>query len=309
MNDTALAQKMFEQMLSSYKDKIKASQANAGDEIREIVLDLSVARTRENALKVSFPFKSVFVEEASDNNVLIKMIPESDVAGRASINLRLLDAFNTEYGMSSCFLFWDEQPNKRMVLKFFTTSKIESNRMALDLNSTTDQLNVGNVSVDRKNVLSVGWSLTGTGVYAVTSLDKAGLYSEIGQNFYTVPEGYIAEILAIEGYRSPINKAAAVNDNLTLYIQDLLDVYATTANLPPKSQLSTAVAVNMTEGKIYEYNLLPRMQYDYMTTKTRVLSHVYDSGAKIQITGNVGGASWLSTPNTLMTWLKLSRKF
>lgn len=148
MNDTRKAQQLLNSLLSSYDAKIKASQANAVDEIRSMKIDLSKGRTRDNPLKISFPFKNVRIEEATDVSTWVRLIPENNDQGRADTILRLKDNFKSEFGFSCCYLYWDAQPNKEIVIKFFTTSEIENGSLLLDQNNANNTITVGEASLE-----------------------------------------------------------------------------------------------------------------------------------------------------------------
>lgn len=143
MNDTQKAQQLLNSLLSSYDAKVKASQANAVDEIRSFDLDLSKERTRDNPLKVSFPFKTILVEQATDLQTYVNVLPESADQGRGFVRMGLLDSFNTEFGMSNCYLFWNAQPNKKIRIVFFTTSNVSSGRLVIDQTSQISSLKCG----------------------------------------------------------------------------------------------------------------------------------------------------------------------
>lgn len=226
-NDTKQAQQIFNQALSLYESKVKSAQANPVDEIRPLVIDLSIARTRENALKVSFPFKSVQVEFANDLATYINLLPESDVAGRGSLRMGLLDIFETEYGMSCCYLWWEAQPKKSIKMNFFTTSKIQNGRLVLDSNSVTDNIAFGNSQLqnDSLSIITLPYNasydvaIQQSGIDLLEPMrDCKGRYDKYftGSMFtadfkFQVPMGYQFEIYAVEVETKVANANSGLN--------------------------------------------------------------------------------------------------
>ena len=98
---------------------IADQQRTSPKEIQSLPLDFSVARTRSNAMKVSFPFKSVLVEQATDLNTYIYLIPISNDSGNDPIRLGTKDIYKNEFGFRECYIYWDAQPSKTILLKFF----------------------------------------------------------------------------------------------------------------------------------------------------------------------------------------------
>lgn len=197
--DTKQAQQFFNQMLAGYDSKIKASQANPIEEIRNYIIDLSVARSKDNPLKVAFPFKSIMVEQASDLQTFINMIPENDSQGRGSIKLGLLDSFKTEFGMSCCYLFWDAQPRKSMKLNFFTTSEISNGRLVIDSQSVVNNVKAGVHTLQNDSLTVILGMSGGTSPTGRLSIS----YHSSDQNINSITDGYLVPV----GYEAQVEGA------------------------------------------------------------------------------------------------------
>ena len=223
--DTEVAQLLLNQLQHNYDSKVKAAQANPVDEIKTIVLDLSNEVTRESPKKISFPFKNMRVEEASDLDTFIRLIPESEDMGRGDILLGLRDDFNSEYGFSKCFLYWKAQPGKKVVLKFFTTSKVTSGRLVLDQQGLAEtSLGFATAPMDGLTIklFNDDINISSTRAFPMRSMNPPSL--NVGtMNFgaanlgdlFVVPLGYTAEILGIELeiYQAP----ASGGDTMAVY--------------------------------------------------------------------------------------------
>ncbi|NJM09524.1 MAG: hypothetical protein HC883_01090, partial [Bdellovibrionaceae bacterium] len=90
------------------------------------LLDLSTARLRSDPVEVAFPFKSVFVEEATDVNTYVSMLLGSREAHQDSFKLKLNTSVEIDYPVNKAYLFWDAQPGKSILIKAFPEARFRS---------------------------------------------------------------------------------------------------------------------------------------------------------------------------------------
>lgn len=276
MSDIRQAQMMVNQALSLFADKVKASQANAMDEIRSMKIDLSQGRTKDQALKVSFPFKNVRIEEASDVSTWIRLIPENNDQGRGDTILRLKDNFKSEFGFSCAYLYWDAQPNKEVVLKFYTTSTIENGSLLLDQNNALNTLNVGRVTIDNDELAVESDSIfVGLGGLPAISMQYFSIneihnrYQQFppswgfGPKYFVVPKGYVLQILSweIKVYTAPVMSSSSFDIqirsapyNSSWDSSSTLTSTNLVACLPSKVQLASDFTVGTVYKEMSFYN-------------------------------------------------------
>jgi len=91
--------------------------------LKKVYIDLSTARDKNNALKISIPFKSVVVEQASDPSAVVNLVlGDNNLSAIAdSKQLKQNDSFQFESTVSSAYLWWDAQSGKSLYLVFATT--------------------------------------------------------------------------------------------------------------------------------------------------------------------------------------------
>lgn len=91
--------------------------------LQPVYLDLSVARPKENALKIGIAFKSVCVENPSDSSAYCKLaLGDNTVASLEGAKiLKSNDSFEFTRMVSSSYLWWPAQSGKYMTLVFATT--------------------------------------------------------------------------------------------------------------------------------------------------------------------------------------------
>lgn len=91
-----------------------------------IVLDLTTARDINNPFEVLFPFRSVFVEQASDANTFFYLKPSNREDMQKPFRMGLKDSWALPYQIPKCFLHWSAQPGKTVELVFFADGEFRS---------------------------------------------------------------------------------------------------------------------------------------------------------------------------------------
>ena len=91
-----------------------------------VILNLASARDINNPLEVLFPFRSVFVEQASDANTFFFLKPSNREDMQKPFRMGLKDSWALPYQIPKCFLHWDAQPGKTAELVFFADAEFRS---------------------------------------------------------------------------------------------------------------------------------------------------------------------------------------
>jgi len=185
---------------------IADQQRTSPKEIQNLPLDLSIAKSRNQALKISFPFKSLLVEQATDLNTYVFVIPISNDTGNDPIRMGLKDVYKNEFGFRECYIYWDAQPSKFMILKFFVRSNIENGRLVVDSNTNNNAVSMGAVASSDNGFTYRFKGFAGV-TPAATLLSLNSVYPDNkffdkfnsdNNGLIQVPKGYIAKILAFE---------------------------------------------------------------------------------------------------------------
>ena len=211
MSDTE-ARATVMRAMEVFSSSLQNQQRSSPKEIQELPLDLSTARTRSQAMQVSFPFKSLLVEQATDLNTYIYVLPIDNDTGNGALRMGLKDVYKNEFGFRECYIWWDAQANKSMILKFFVTSFVENGRLLLDQNSQYNDFRLGianspndGFTILQKYSLSVVSTATNSGISIMPSpvaindnTNNLGTVSVTGSplgGFFVVPTGYTAEVV------------------------------------------------------------------------------------------------------------------
>ena len=88
--------------------------------IQKVVLDLTTAQLETQPFRVTFPFRSLYVQEATDGNVYVYFKPETDNSYQSPVKLFLKDVLKGNYPIAGGSFFWDAQSSKSITLLFFT---------------------------------------------------------------------------------------------------------------------------------------------------------------------------------------------
>lgn len=106
---------------------------------------LTTARERNNALEFSSPFKSIYVESATDSSVEVYMLLNSKENHMVPIKLGLNTSFELDFPVNKAFFYWAAQANKSMTLRAFTDARYRS--------GTLVSVNAGGISINDGSVI------------------------------------------------------------------------------------------------------------------------------------------------------------
>jgi hypothetical protein len=95
-------------------------------EIQTLVLDLSTAKTVQDPYIIGFPFKSLFVRDATDATVNVSLKPQTRDSFQSGVTLRLNDSLDFDVQQSSGFISWAAQSGKSITLVFFVNAAFKS---------------------------------------------------------------------------------------------------------------------------------------------------------------------------------------
>ena len=122
----ALARTILRDEFLKMKAEIFEDSTSNPFEVQVIDLTLTTARTPENPYRVGFPFKSVFVREATDGTVSVDLRPTTNDSFQSPVKLKLNDSLIMGRPVSEAFLSWSAQAGKTIQLVFFVTSEFRS---------------------------------------------------------------------------------------------------------------------------------------------------------------------------------------
>ena len=204
------AKAIVRNLLTPFQANIQRQQVSSEKIIEELTIDLSIERTRSNALKISFPFVSLRVEQATDIQTFCNLIPVDISDYQKSAQLKLNDSIEFDNGISGIFITHPAQAGKKMVIKFFTQGRVRSGSVVLDQGSAVSTIYVGDASAPNdgfSHIINFSGDNTVAGyrrLYANWVNDKSffnGSYRVGVSNridMFKVPSGYSAEVLGAE---------------------------------------------------------------------------------------------------------------
>lgn len=92
-----------------------------------VEINLAEERTIYDPLRISFPFRSVFVQAATDPNVELKLaLGKRSLANlQDALPLKVNQYQNFGFMRGDAYLYWDAQPGKKMILIFVRDGDIK----------------------------------------------------------------------------------------------------------------------------------------------------------------------------------------
>lgn len=153
-------------------------------DIMVVDIDLTTARTIENPYTIGFPFKSVFVRNATDSSVSIKLRPWSSDSLQGDITLKNNDSFLFGLSVARAFLSWGAQSGKTIQLIFSLRGEFRSGSQ---VSSTS-----GGVSISRGSAQSTSTftftAATATQIFSSNTTRKLGTWvNETGATVWIGP--------------------------------------------------------------------------------------------------------------------------
>lgn len=94
--------------------------------VQKMTIDLTTARLSTQPYKIGFPFKSIYVQTATDvyASVNVKLLTQD--SSQSSFPMKLNDSFNNEFPIAEAYLDWEAQSGKSITLIFFLDSEYRS---------------------------------------------------------------------------------------------------------------------------------------------------------------------------------------
>lgn len=169
--------------------------------VQKMTINLSTAKLETDPYRIGFPFKSVYVQTATDvySTVNIKLLTRDTT--QSSFPIKLNDVFSNEYPISEAYLDWSAQAGKSITLIFFLESEFKSG----------SQISVtgGGVSiVDGSSISLATVTLAATTAAAIAPADPlrkvATIQNKTGADLY-VGDSSVTNAGATEGILIPIN--------------------------------------------------------------------------------------------------------
>jgi hypothetical protein len=204
--------------LLSKKELLKLAKIYQGNtqrpfSVQKITLNLSNSRLETDPFKIGFPFKSLYVQTATDVYVSLNVKLLTRDTTQSSFPIRLNDTFTNEDEIAEAYLDWSAQPGKSITLIFFLESEFKSG----------SQISVtgGGVSIVDGSSIALGTiTLSAATAAAIAPADplrkKATIQNKTGADLY-VGASTVTNAGATEGILIPNNGIVYWNNTSALY--------------------------------------------------------------------------------------------
>jgi hypothetical protein len=166
-----------------------------------------------NPFKISFPFKSVYLQAATDTATYVNLAPDTQDTYQSGIPMKLNDCLVLNSPVSSAFLTWPAQAGKTVTLIFFVSAEFR----------TGSQLSVsgGGVSINDGSAFTMtNVSLTaGTAgqVFALNGLRKISTFQNNSGASVWVGLSTVTNSGATRGYEVPAGASFQWRNSAQLY--------------------------------------------------------------------------------------------
>ena len=113
-------------LASSDQAKIFQDNTEKPFKVQEVFVDLSSERNEADPFPINIPFKSLYVQEATDTFANVQVRLGSNDSYQSKFKIRQNDVWVSEYPNGKAFLSWEAQPNKTMKIVLFVDSEFRS---------------------------------------------------------------------------------------------------------------------------------------------------------------------------------------
>lgn len=201
-------------ILQSIKDQDDASliqaQADAQLEIISLTLDLTTARLATDPFVIGFPFRSVFIREATDQLVNVNMRVNSRDSMQGSVAIKLNDSFTLPRIVKSGYLHWSAQSGKSITLVFFLSGEFRSGSQ-LSLTAGGTAISEGSSVTNATKTLTAGAASV---IFTANTLRKVGMArNTLGETIYLGPAG----VDASTGFPWAVGEVLSYKNTAALY--------------------------------------------------------------------------------------------
>lgn len=125
-----------------------------------------------NPFKIGFPFKSLYVQTATDTGVTVNLMPDTQDSYQSGVPLKLNDCLEMNQPISSAFLTWPAQSGKTITIFFFVSALFRSGSQ-LSVSGGGLSINDGSAFVNSRVTLAAA---AATAVFASNGLRKVSTF-------------------------------------------------------------------------------------------------------------------------------------
>lgn len=193
--------------------QIYRSGSQAPFEVQVIDLDLSTARLSGNPFPIQFPFRSVFVRNASDVLANVSLQVSTDASYQSGVTLNKNDSLVLPYSVKNSFLTWSAQSGKTMQLIFFVSGEFRSGSQ---ISQTGGGVAIVDGSAFTRSVTTLAATIATAILSADTSRKICSIQNNTGATLY-VGDSAITSSGATRGYEVPAGATFQWRNTAALY--------------------------------------------------------------------------------------------
>ena len=162
--------------------------------VQQIVLDLSTACDRTQPYRIGFPFKSLFVQDASDVFANVSCVLGSNDSLQSPFKLKHNASIEMDHPVNEAFLFWEAQAGKSMTLIAFVEARFRTGSQ-ISVSGGGVSINDGSTATLSSATLA---ATTATEIAAAdTQRKKASIYNDTGDTLYLGPDNTVTDSTGI----------------------------------------------------------------------------------------------------------------
>lgn len=124
--DQQTANAVLDALTAASKARIFEGNTQKPFGVQAITIPLTTARLETDPYVLNFPFRTLYVQSATDTGVNVNVRFQTRDQYQSAINMKRNDVFVADYPQSSVNLYWDAQSGKSITLVFFIDAEFRS---------------------------------------------------------------------------------------------------------------------------------------------------------------------------------------
>jgi hypothetical protein len=188
-----------------------------------LTIDLSTAKTEQQAMQIGLPFTSIIVESITDSSTSLNIRPNTVNPSNEHKVLMQNDTLEFDEAVTDGFLFWDAQPGKTVTLVITFGARFRSGK--------TLNVNSGGVSISEGSAASMLTPVAVTAATATKILDtntsRKVANIQVDQDGWYGPTSSVSNTGTNKGLFYPAGSTIQWRNTTTLYVYTLASATAT----------------------------------------------------------------------------------
>lgn len=212
------AREILRSIADTREAQLFRNKTNSPFSVQKLVIPLTTARNENDPYKINIPFKSFYVQDATDVNTTVNVRVMSQDTYQSSFTVRKNDSFDADDMFDEIILDWSAQSGKTITIILFTSASFRSGSQ-ISITGGGLVINEGTSFVDTNPTLS---ATTATLVFSQDSTRALGVIQNLTGASIWVGASTVVDTGANRGREVPAGDYFEWKNTAALYAYSVL---------------------------------------------------------------------------------------